>query len=109
MTTLTDTAVRAYISATSPVAGPVPNPCPKAIPGTEKMISDLIAYTKTGVLVLLVISVFIGGGSLAVGKWLGHHGSSKAGIYILIGAMAGAIVLAVGYGLLMALAGGNCK
>lgn len=86
-------------------ANPIPNPPPKAPPGTEKQAGEIMAYVKWGTLFLIVIGGLCGVGALIGGKVLGHHKSASVGVGILIVAVIAAIAWTAWFGFISGFTG----
>jgi hypothetical protein len=84
--------VLSLISATPGPGELPPNPPASAPPDMSGSVATLIGYVKWGVLVIIVAAGFVGAGAVAGGRILAHHGVSKAGIGILLSALAGAVL-----------------
>ncbi len=73
-------------------AGTVPDPAPKAPPGIDTQVQDLLGYVKWGVLVVIIMAAFAGVGAVAGGRVFSHHGASKIGVSILVSAVISAVL-----------------
>jgi hypothetical protein len=83
------------------------NPAPKAPPGTEGVVSDIMAYVKWGTIILCGIVALCGSGAIAGGKLFGHHKSSQVGIGMVISALGGAAVWSFIIGVVWAISQGG--
>jgi hypothetical protein len=100
-----DTVAWIAAPAPEPSGGVVQNPAPQAPPGVEEPTNLLMAYLKWGVLVVIVAAGFVGAGAVAGGRILAHHGASKIGIGILLGALAAAVAYVGLYAVITSVAG----
>lgn len=74
----------------------VPNPAPKAPPGVGNKVNDLISYVKWGVLIVILLTGFVGAIMIAAGRYASHHKSMSNGVWVLAGAVV-ALVLYAGW------------
>jgi hypothetical protein len=88
------------------LGGPgVPNPAPMAPPGIQGSVSNIVAYVKWGVLLVIMLVGFIGAGAVAGGRIFSNHGSSKIGQGMIVSAVLGAILYAGIYAFLSSVTG----
>lgn len=99
-----------HIYAASPTPSPagggvsIPNPGAAAPPGVSAKASDIVAYVKWGVLIVIVIAAFVGVGAVAGGRVFAHHGASRVGMSMLISAVIAAVLYAGIYAFITATA-----
>lgn len=86
-------------------AGGVPNPGPLAPPGVSGSVSNIVAYVKWGVLLVIILVGFIGAGAVAGGRIFSHHGSSKTGQGMIVASVLAAILYAGIYAFLTSVTG----
>ncbi|GAA2865791.1 hypothetical protein Acy02nite_12830 [Actinoplanes cyaneus] len=89
-----------------PLADTPDNPAPKAPPGAEKPINQLMGYLKWGVLAVIIAAGFVGAGAIAGGRIFANHGASKVGVGILLSALGGAVVFVGVYSIITAITNG---
>lgn len=75
----------------------IKDPKPKPPPGVKGEANKLLGYVKWVAVFVIIGSGFVGAAALAGGHFLSHQRSSQAGIRILVGAVAAAIVFAAVY------------
>lgn len=83
----------------------VPDIDPKAPPGAAK-IKGIVAYIKWGAGIALLVAFFAGLIVWAGGRWVDHHRAGKIGVIMMLCALGGAILYAIGYSLINSFAGG---
>lgn len=74
------------------VAGVIPNPSPKAPPGIADQIASVVGFVKWGVLVVIIVTAFVGVGAIAGGRVFSHHSASKVGVSILVSAVVASVL-----------------
>jgi len=85
--------------------GGVPNPGPQAPPGIQSSASNIVAYVKWGVLLVIILVGFIGAGAVAGGRIFSHHGSSKTGQGMIVASVLASILYAGIYAFLTSVTG----
>ncbi len=95
----------AFLHALTALDAAVPNPNPEAPPGVSDPVTKIMGYVKWGVLAVIIIAGFVGAGAVAGGRVFSHHGASKIGIGILLGALGGAVLYVGIYGVITAVTG----
>ena len=80
----------------SPVAsrlsGVIPNPSPKAPPGIADQMASVVGFVKWGVLVVIIVTAFVGVGAIAGGRVFSHHSASKVGVSILVSTVVASVL-----------------
>jgi lipopolysaccharide export LptBFGC system permease protein LptF len=74
----------------------VPNPAPKPIPGSGSVL-DIIAYIKWGALAGIVACFFAGLIAFTAGRIVDNRRAGNVGALMMIAALGGAILYAIGY------------
>jgi hypothetical protein len=83
----------------------IPDIDPKAPPGAKK-IKGIVAYIKWGAGIALLVAFFVGLIVWAGGRWVDHHRAGKIGVIMMLCALGGAILYAIGFELIDSFAGG---
>jgi hypothetical protein len=86
------------------VLAQIPNPPPAQPPGAEKIV-EILGNIKWGAGVALIAGFFIGLLVWAGGRWVDHHRAGRVGLIMMICALAGAILYAIGWQLISHFAG----
>lgn len=73
----------------------IPNPAPVAPFGLGTVTTNVISWVKWGVIIAVGIAALVGVGMIAAGRILGHQGSSKHGVQVLVSAVIGAALVGV--------------
>ncbi|SDD56537.1 hypothetical protein [Actinokineospora iranica] len=77
----------------------IPNPEPAEPPGAEKIV-ELIANVKWGAGVALILGFLIGLMVWAGGRWVDHHRAGRVGLIMMLCALAGGMLYAIGWQLI---------
>lgn len=83
----------------------IPDIDPKPPPGAAK-ITTIVANTKWAAGIALLVGFFVGLIVWAGGRWVDHHRAGKVGVIMMLCALGGAILYAIGYQLISSFAGG---
>lgn len=82
--------------------------CPKAPPGVQHWYDEILSWIKGGTLWILGAGFFISVGMLVWGRVTHHPRGAKLGFDGLMVCLLGAIVYAVGYGIITGITGSGC-
>lgn len=83
----------------------IPDIDPKPPPGAAK-IKGIVAYIKWGAGIALLVAFFVGLIVWAGGRWVDHHRAGKIGVIMMLCALGGAILYAIGFELIDSFSGG---
>lgn len=83
----------------------IPNPAPRAPAGVSEQMAAILGYVKWGVLLVIIVSAFVGVGSVAGGRVFAHHGASRVGVSILVSAVIAAVLYVGIYAFLTSITG----
>lgn len=78
------------------LAQQIPNPPPKAPPGSEKIL-EIVAQAKWGAGLALVLGFFVGLIVWAGGRWVDHHRAGRVGLVMMLCSIAGGLLYGIGY------------
>lgn len=84
---------------------PPGNPAPQAPPQVDGPTQKILGWLKWSVLLIIIMSGFVGVGAIAGGRLAGHHGASKMGITILLTSLVSAVLFVAIYAIITAIAG----
>jgi hypothetical protein len=77
----------------------IPNPPPSPPPGSEKIV-ELVGNVRWGAGVALIIGFLVGLVAWAGGRWVDNHRFGRLGLIMMLCALAGGILYAVGWQLI---------
>lgn len=83
----------------------IPNPAPIAPPGSDKIL-EIVSNVRWGTLVALLAGFLVGLLVWGGGRWVDHHRAGRLGLIMMLCALAGSLLYAIGYQLINHFAGG---